>query len=282
MEKIGILVDSTSLTRTELGNYPFVKVVSLYVSIDGEHRKEVEITPEEMTEYLHKSKHLGTSQPSPGDFMEKYEEFHKEGYTNVLVVTLSDRLSGTYQSAMVAKTMADWEMDISIHAPHVASFGVANGVCVLAEMVEKGAAFEDVLKKYYSLFEQAAVMFTLSDLIHLFHGGRLNRIQALIGTVLRIKPIVEMVDGKLQLTRKERSNAACFEYFVGKAEAYYKKFTNVFFDIIHLNRPEWAEKMKTYISEHCPKAKIHVTDYVSPVFYVHLGDKGFGLAIAAD
>ncbi|HOP57264.1 MAG TPA: DegV family protein [Bacillota bacterium] len=282
MEKIGILIDSTSLTRAELKEYPFIKIVSLYVTLDGTSRKEEDITTEEMIEQLHKAKHITTSQPAPGEFLEKYEEFHNEGYTNVLVVTISDKLSGTYQSAMIAKTMIDFEMDISIHAPQLASFGVANGVALLAEMVAEGASFEEVQKRYYTIFKNGAVMFTLGNLMNLFRGGRLNRIQALLGTVLRIKPIVEMVEGKLQLTKKERTNLACFEYFMNKADEYCQKFKKVYFDIIHLNRPEWAEKIRLYISGKYPAAGIHMTDYVSPVFFAHLGDQGFGLAVAAE
>lgn len=282
MEKIGILIDSTTLTRTDFKDYPFIKVASLAVTIDGESHLETELSTEAMIHHLHTAKKMTTSQPSPGDYLTLYQEFFNEGYTHVLVVTLSEKISGTYQSALIAKTMVDFPLEISIHSPQVASFGIANGLPMLLAMVIDKKPFADIVERYYQLFQDATVMFTLSDLMHLFRGGRLSRVQALLGTVLRIKPIVEMIDGKLQLTRKERTNLACYEYFMNVIKDYNEKYDKVYLDIIQLNRQEWAEKMKTEVMEKYPKTQIHMTEYVSPVFFVHLGDQGFGLAIVAE
>jgi DegV family protein with EDD domain len=125
-------------------------------------------------------------------------------------------------------------------------------------------------------------MFTLADLMNLFRGGRLNRIVALIGTVLRIKPIIEMIDGKLQLTKKERTNAACLDYFLQSVREYRSLHPHVAVDVIHLNREEWGEKLVAAIAEEFPDIDIHITRTLSPVFYIHLGDKGFGIAMIGE
>ncbi len=282
MEKIGLLLDSTTLTRGDIIKYPFVKIAPLVVNIDGVIFSELELSTEDMTHYLHNAKKMTTSQPSPGEFLRIYEEYYKEGYTHILVITLSEKISGTFQSAMIAKTMIEFPLEISIHSPKIASFGVANGIPILAKMIEKNQLFDKLVDRYHILYKDASVMFTLSDLMHLFRGGRLSRVQALLGTVLRIKPIVEMIDGKLQLTKKERTNIACYDYFMGVIDNYAQKYEKVYLDIIQLNRPEWAEKMKKEIETKYPKMKIHLTDYVSPVFFVHLGDQGFGIAVLAE
>ncbi len=280
MEKIGILLDSTTLTRENIGACPFVKVAPLNVTIDGIGYSEFELTTEAMLKHLRTAKKMTTSQPSPGEFLNLYKQFLDEGYTHVLVITLSEKISGTFQSALIAKSMVEFPLEISVHAPRVASFGVANGVAVLIDMVKEGIGFDALLKNYYAIFTDSQVMFTLANLMHLFHGGRLSRIQALLGTVLRIKPIVEMIDGKLQLTKKERTNIACYEYFLQAVDDYVKKHEKTYLDIIHLNRLEWAEKLKEEVLRRYPDVKIHITDYVSPVFFVHLGDQGFGIALA--
>jgi len=282
MEKIGLLVDSTTFTREDLRQYPFIKAAPLGVTIDGIHYSEFELTTEAMLEHLHTAKKMTTSQPSPGEFFVLYEEFYKQGYTNILVITLSEKISGTFQAAMIAKTMVEFPLDISIHAPKLASFGVALGIPVLAEMIVAGASFAEVTEHYYSLYANGTVMFTLANLMHLFRGGRLSRVQALLGTVLKIKPVVEMIDGKLELTRKERTNLACFDYFMGVIDKYVGEYRKIYLDIIHLNRIEWAEKLKTAVAEKYPDISIHMTEYVSPVFFVHLGDAGFGIAILAE
>ncbi|MFA5466903.1 MAG: DegV family protein, partial [Candidatus Izemoplasmatales bacterium] len=128
MEKIGLMIDSTTLTRTNLLDYGFIKVAQLNVTVDGVQYKENELTTEIMQENLRTGKKMITSQPSPGEILEIYNQFFDEGYTNVLVVTLSEKISGTFQSALIAKTMFDKPMELSVHAPQVASFGVANSV----------------------------------------------------------------------------------------------------------------------------------------------------------
>jgi len=280
MEKIGLLIDSTTLTRSSLLDYDFIKVAQLNVMIDGKQFKEKDLSTETMFEYLHSGKRMTTSQPSPGEILELYNAFFAEGYTNVLVVTLSEKISGTFQSALIAKTLFDKPMELSVHAPKVASFGVANSVNVIAEAIKSGKPFAEVVDLYYRVFKNTDLLFTLSNLMHLFHGGRLSRIQALLGTVLRIKPIIKMIDGKLNLVKKERTYNACYEYFLDIIADYSEKYETVYLDIIHLNQEEWANKLKSEVESKYANIKIQMTDFVSPVFFAHLGDKGFGIAVA--
>jgi len=280
MSKIGLLVDSTTLTREDIVK-PYLKVASLGVTIDGTDYTEVELGHERMTEMLPHAKKMLSSQPAPGAFLECYKEFHEEGYDQVLVITLSEKLSGTFQSALLAKSMIDFDLDIFIQASTVASFGVALGIPLIEEKIESGASFEEVIALTQIVYENAQVTFTLQNLMHLFHGGRLNRVSALLGTVLRIKPIVEMLDGKLELTRKERTNNACFDFFMSKIEEAVAKFKEVYVDFIELNRKEFSDRFEEVVQTRFPNLKYHITRYVSPVFSVHLGDQGYGISIVA-
>lgn len=279
MKKVGLLIDSTSHTSKDLKAYDFIKTVQLKVDIDQKEYKESDLTKEQMLEYIENHMKMKTSQPAPTEFLDAYQAFYDEGYEHVLVVVLSDKISGTFQSAMLAKTMFESDLDISIHSPESASFGIANGLRILAKSIESTDRFDDVLKMYYKIFNHTHVSFTLENLKHLFIGGRLSRVSALIGTVLRIKPIVEIVDGKLKMVKKERTNAACLNFFMDKVDTYAKQYQKLYIDVIHLSMPKWADKLVNAIQEKYPNAAIHVTDYVSPVFYVHLGDKGFGISI---
>ncbi|MCF7924455.1 MAG: DegV family protein [Candidatus Izimaplasma sp.] len=281
MEKIGLLIDSTSLTTKELEKYDFIKKVYLKVSVDGENFLEKDLTKEQMLKNIENHAKMLTSQPSPGDFVEVLQEFEKEKYTHVIVIVLSEKISGTFQSALLAKKMIKSDLNVTVHSPNAASFGIANGLRLLSKDIENKMTYDDVLKRYYEIFKEPLIAFTLSNLKHLFKGGRLNRVQALIGTVLRIKPIVQMIDGKLEMVQKERTNIACQEFFLEKIDAYVKKYENVYLDIINLNMEKWGAKLKKAVEEKYPKVKIYTTDYVSPVFYVHLGDKGFGISVIA-
>lgn len=282
MEKIGLLIDSTTLTRDDIDTHDFVKVADLSVTIGGETYKESALTTDDMLGYINEGKKMKTSQPAPGDFLKIYEDFRREGYTHVLAVTLSEGISGTYQAAVIAKDMVDAPMTIEVRSPRVASFGVALGVTKLVTMIEAGASFSAVLERYESVFAHATVMFTLENLTHLFHGGRLSRISAFIGKVLRIKPIVVMDNGKLELRKKVRTHVKCFDYFMGAIETAVNEHDRVHVDVIHLSQETWAEKLREAIETRFPDVKIHMTDYVSPVFFAHLGDRGFGIALIAE
>jgi len=281
MEKIGLLIDSTTITRDDILENDFVKVAALGLSIDGEEYTEATLSKKQMAELLPHAKKMLTSQPAPGAFLELYQEFYNEGYTHVLVLTISEKLSGTFQSALIAKSMIDFSIDISIHSCTVASFGVALGIPLVVDMIKANTPFEKLNEETIRIYENSKVMFTLQDLMHLFKGGRLSKVSALIGTVLRIKPIVEMVDGKLELTKKERTNNGCFEYFMNQVDEHITKFTNVYVDFIQMNRPDWETKFVEVMKEKYPTIKYHLTRAVSPVFSVHLGDQGFGVSILA-
>jgi DegV family protein with EDD domain len=279
MEKIGLLIDTTSLTGEILRTYDFVKSVNLKVMVDDKEHLEKDLSKEDMENFIEEHKKMTTSQPSPQEFIDTFEAYEKEGYTHVLVVVLSEKLSGTFQAALLSKTMYEGDMTISIHSPQVASFGVANGLRVLAKDIKEGISFDALEKKYYQVFEHGYVSFTLSNLMHLFRGGRLSRVSALLGSVLRIKPIVEMIDGKLKMVKKERTNIACQDFFMAKIDEYAEKFEHVYLDIIHLNMEKWADNIKEAVEAKYDHVHIHMTNYVSPVFYVHLGNKGFGISL---
>jgi DegV family protein with EDD domain len=178
--------------------------------------------------------------------------------------------------------MIDFNLEVSVHSPESASFGLALGANKIIEMIEAGDKYDDIIARYYKLFEHPVISFTLGDLKHLFKGGRLNRIQAFIGTVLRIKPIVEMVDGKLELVKKERTNIACYDYFIDKIDKAVTKFKKVYLDIIDLNMAEWSQKLRDEVEKKYPNVEINMTKYVSPVFFVHLGNKGYGIALLTE
>lgn len=282
MEKIGLLLDSTTLTRKEIKQFPFVKVADLIVTIDGTSYEEKDIPTEVMIKHLHEGKKMSTSQPAPGRFLELYEQFYHEGYTSILVITLSDKISGTYQSAVLAKSMLDVPLNIEIMAARVASFGVAVGILPIAKRITEGKVFSEIVLAARTLYADAEVLFTLNDLMHLFRGGRLSKVSALIGTVLRIRPVIEMIEGKLQLTHKERTNTACMEYFMAKCDEQHKKHAKVYCDVVAINCEPWGKRMVEAIKERYPQTEVHLTEYISPVFFVHLGDTGFGLAMAAE
>ncbi len=282
MEKIGLLIDSTTITRKDFEKFDFIKVAQLKIQINDVSFSENEVSKESMEKNIDEGKHFLTSQPSPVEFLELYQEFFDEGYTQVITIVLSHGVSGTYQSAMIAKSMVDFDIEIDIHAPNAASYGLALGVRKIADMIAKGLSVDEITKRYHKLFKEPLVTFTLGSLKNLLKSGRLSRISAYVGKILRIKPVIEMVGGKLEVVRKERSSKACVNHFLSKIDYYTKKYKTVYLDIINIHMDEWGDKLLQIVKEKYKSVEIHLTDFVSPVFYSHLGNKGFGIAIVAE
>lgn len=282
MGKIGLLIDSTTYTRDDLLDYSFIKAAQLKVSVDDKTFDENELTKAEMMDYITDNKKLLTSQPSPAEFLDVFKQFYDEGYSHVFGVVLSSKISGTYQSALIAKSMIDFDLEVDVHSPGVASYGVALGVQKLAEMIKEGKSYKEVEDRYYKLYKEPLVKFTLGDLMNLFRGGRLSRVQAFLGKVLRVKPIIKMIEGKLELVKKERTTVACINNFMAEIDEYVQNYKKVYLDIINIDMDETVIKLQNMVKEKYKEVEIHMTDYLSPVFYSHLGKKGFGIAIVAE
>ncbi len=282
MEKIGLLLDSTTLTRDDFNKFDFIKVAQLKVQIEEKTFSENELSKEDMEAYIEAGTRFLTSQPSPAEFLELYQQYFDEGYTHVLTIVISHRVSGTYQSAMIAKSMVDFDIEIDVHSPLVASYGVALGTFMLAEMIQAGKKYSEVVERYQTLYIEPLVTFTLGDLKNLMRGGRLNKVQAFMGKLLRIKPIIEMIDGKLELVQKERTNLACIEHFLVKIDYYFNKYKKVYLDVVNIHMDDNVDKLLQMIKEKYKGIQIHMTNFLSPVFYSHLGSVGFGIGILAE
>ena len=282
MEKIGLLIDSTTLTRDEFSTYDFVKVAQLKVEIGDITYSENELSKADMEKYIEAGTRFLTSQPSPAEFLELYQQYFDEGYTHVMTIVISHRISGTYQSAMIAKSMVDFQIEIDVHSPLVASYGVALGANKIAEMIKSGSSYLEITEKYQQLFAEPLVIFTLGHLKNLARGGRLSKVQALVGNILRIKPIIEMIDGKLELVKKERTNIACIQHFMEKIDYYANKYKKLYLDVVNIHMDEAVNKLVESIKTKYNNLEIHMTNYLSPVFYSHLGNIGFGIGILTE
>ncbi|MDP3130574.1 MAG: hypothetical protein Q8N15_04460, partial [Bacillota bacterium] len=86
----------------------------------------------------------------------------------------------------------------------------------------------------------------------------------------------------LQLTKKERTNIACYEYFLQSVRAYRVLHRNVSVDVIAINRADWGDRLVEAIGRENPDIRIHLTQTLSPVFFIHLGDQGFGIAMTGE
>ena len=191
---------------------------------------------------------------------------------------LSKNISGTYQSALLAKNMLDDPDKVHLFDTMLAAYGTAMIAVELVEMVAAGKSKDEIITRITNIIEHSGQMFTVENLFSLVKGGRLSVTKAAIGTVLRVKPIVQVVNGKLELVKSERTYKKIFQYFLDAIQKDMEGKSSVTFYVTSQHSLEVATQVKDFLLEHYPGSKLTFTEYLGPVFSIHVGKKGFGIS----
>jgi len=282
MERIGLIIDSTVYLSAEEIEKHDVRVVSLNV-LEGEKvYLETAITPEFVFERMDGGNRLTTSQPTPGAFQKAYEDMFAKGYEKIAVITISKELSGTFQSALTAKEGIDNPDAVHVFDTQNAGFGNELLATEFLRLRARGDDFATLVRNMEHIIQRAHLIFTVENLYFLQKGGRLSRTQAFLGTVLRIKPLIRLVEGKLKLVHKERTFKKLYDYILNiiKKDAEGKKTLHV--RLVNRNSRESVDILKERLEELFDDIKLTTTDYIGPVFSIHIGKKGFGITWYAE
>jgi len=198
-----IIIDSTVDTKPWVREQCKVVPLSIFFG-DQEYVDGVTIDHKSFYEKLVETDVLPTtSQAPPEAFSRAYEEITQAGQ-QVVVLTVSSKLSGTYQSAVIAA------MDYPGQIFTVDSKTVAIGAGILAElaviMAQRGASAEEISRKLMEERENVRVVAMLDTLDYLKRGGRISKTVAFAGSMLSIKPVVSLVDGEIAILGKARGS----------------------------------------------------------------------------
>ncbi len=219
--KIQIILDSTADLAARFQG--MTEVIPLTVSFgDQEYIDGVTLTRDEFYTKLEEGKVLPkTSQPSPSVFEEVFEKLREQGKQGI-VITVSSKLSGTYQSACIA---AQDYPEIRV----VDSLNVTIGAGILAEYaldrVQKGATLEELEAELLKKREEICLVAMLDTLEYLMKGGRLSKTAAIAGGVLNIKPVITIKDGEVKVLGKARGVKKANNLLVEQVQAHGADFS---------------------------------------------------------
>jgi DegV family protein with EDD domain len=206
MARIQIVTDSACDLPKEIIRSAGIEIAPLPVTFGEQTYKDmVDIDREQFYSMLVKSSTLPqTSQPTPQDYLEIYRRSLDQN-DEILVIALSSGLSGTYESATLAKGMLEEEQQKRITIFDSMAASVGQGLIAL-EAHQRAKAGEDraaILKTLENLRTRTASIFTLDTLSYLEKGGRIGKVQAMMGTVLNVKPILQL-DSMGRIVQKEK------------------------------------------------------------------------------
>jgi DegV family protein with EDD domain len=273
---VKIITDSLSDITADLAKKLDVSVVPVYVRFGEEIFKDrVEITTEQFYHRLvHGNIFPTTTQPSPGDFLEVYQKVAKET-NDILVLTLSSKLSGTYQSAVQAKNLYTGKARIEVIDTYTVVMGLGLIVIKIANLAKKGVKIEELMEIVHKAIPLSHSVMFFDTLKYLAKGGRIGRAQGLLGSMLSVKPILTIKDGEVSPLTRVRSRTAGLDYLYRLVDSYPKIEALA---VEHATTPEEADKFIEQLDAIYPKDKIYKST-VSPVIGTYVGPHVISVSI---
>lgn len=205
-EKIKIITDSTCDIPKDVAEKYDIEIIPQIINVDGQSYLDgVEITLPKLLEKMESSSEFPkTGQINPHRFTEIYEGYIKEGY-KVVSIHISSKMSGTYQSALVAKDLLETEDVFVVDSQAVCG---ALGVLALKAAIlrDKGLTAEEIFNEILKSKEKVRSMTCFQSLTNLVKGGRLSKTAGAIGSFLGIKLLLTIKDGEMTVLEKIRGN----------------------------------------------------------------------------
>jgi DegV family protein with EDD domain len=281
MNKVIVVTDSTATIPAQLLNGHQIQVLPLQVIWDHKVLKDgIDIQPKEFYERLAKAKTMpSTSQATPEEFKASYSTLLDQGF-DILSIHISSKLSGTLESAIQAKKAfpgARIELVDSLSTSMALGFQVLSA----ARMASIGAGISEVKAVAEKALTHTGVFFALNTLEFLHRGGRIGGAAAFMGTMLNLKPLLELRDGRIEAVERVRTFNKTVDRLLDLVEARLDKDKGpIRLAAIHANDQEKADELLDRAIKRFSNTVVTdaVTTSVSPVLGTHTGPGALGLA----
>lgn len=272
MPRVHVVTDTGSDLPASVRAKYNIHLVPLSIQFGEEiYLDTFELSSEQFYHHLAESSALpSTCQPSPADFVKCYEQISQPG-DHIVSVHLSSKLSGTYQSAVLASTMVE-KQSIHIIDTKSASIGIGMVAVAVAEALENGASVEEALAVGERVMEELQVYFVVDTLEYLRRNGRIGAAAAMVGSLLNIKPVLTLANGIVTPFDKVRGKARAINRICDLFAEYVKARPNqkIRAALVHANCQDEAEQIAEKL-----KAEFGIEDMlfglIGPTVGVHVG-----------
>lgn len=278
---IAVITDSTAYIPDELLEKYDIHVIPLNVNWSGKsYHDNVDISPEEFYERLQNDPELPTtSQPSAGEFQAFFQKL-SENYAGVVAVLISSDLSGTIASALAAKDLVG-DFPVEVVDSRLTTMALGFLALKAAEVAQQGGSIQEVADAARSLAGKVRVLFVVDTLEYLHKGGRIGGAKKLLGSLLAMKPILEIVDGKIESLASVRTKKKSIQTMVSLLQEDAAGKQNLHVSIFHGVAEEDAQAIKESVSGSLQPAMV-VMSKLSPALGVHTGPGTVGIAYYFD
>ncbi len=276
-EKIGIVVCGNSGVDYMKLDYP-VRLIRSTLNLGGkEYEDYVDIQAKEFYDIINANPDIdvSTSQTSTGKIASVYEEMKDEGYTDIIAVVISSKLSGTYQGAILAKDMVPG-INVYVIDSRSVSYGEAYLVLEAIKMIKKGSKTREIIDKLEKIRDNIYIYVLVDTLKFLVKNGRLSATSGFLGTLLKIKPLLHVQrDGSLVPFEKIRTTSKAQSRLVEVIQSDIEG-KNVVMFIAYTNNEEKAKEIKQQIQSVRPDVTVEIVP-LTPVVGAHAGPGTLGV-----
>ncbi len=277
---VEIITDTSSLYSPEEGRKLGFDVMCLNVYVDGKsYREYTDISTADFLELVKQGHLPSSSQPAIGAVMELYEAYADE---EVVVISMADGLSGTYQSALGAKDGLDNSTNIHVINSRTLCGPHRYLVDVAVQMAKEGCSASEIINQLMILMDTTRSFLLPQDFDFLKRGGRLTPLAAKLGGLLKIQPVMTQTEDGMRL---EKFSVA--RTFMGGVQNVLKVFSQETHPeacrlyITHAGVPAQAQKVQDLFLKHYPDLHIEVLE-LSPVFITQGGPGCLAIQWIAD
>jgi DegV family protein with EDD domain len=275
--KTAIVVDSTAYIPEDLVKKHDLHVIPLNVNWDGESLKDnVDITPDQFYLRLQNSKTMpSTSQPSAGEFLELFQQL-AESYDSILTLVISGELSGTLASATAARDMMPEDFPIEIIDTRSTAMGLGFITLAAARVLENGATMAEAAAVARKIIPETRIYFVVDTLEFLHRGGRIGGAKRFIGSMLSIKPLLHLVDGRIESHSSVRTKKKAIKAMIDHVTTELQGRKNIHITAISAMADAEAAQIRDEIKARINPEEIWIAP-LSPVIGTHVGPGAVGL-----
>ncbi len=278
--KIALVIDSTCDLPAEVFQTMPVKYVPIWLYFgDQGYVDRITITAEEFFEKLRtSSEHPTTSQPSSADFVRVFSELLPR-YEQIICLTLSKDVSGTYQAAVQAKRIVNCA---DIHIIDSGNVSVGFGLIALEalKVIAVNPDLDEILTKINYAIGKIRFYIYIETITYLIRGGRIGKVKGLAAKILNLRPVLSYANGTVKVVKKVKGIGQGLEEIMKRLRENLTDADSVRLAITHSDAPEYARRLQQTIREEFEIDAEFIVP-TSPALGVHAGPGALGVAIIA-
>ncbi len=273
---VKIVTDSSADLPDKLAQEMGISVIPLYVRFGEEvYRDRVDISEDEFYERLtHDPVHPVTIQPGPQDFLELYQKLSPDA-DGIVSIHISGKLSGTCNSALMARDMMETGCPIEVIDSQALTGGLGLIAIAAAQMAEAGESMDKIVEAVKETITKVHFLALFDTLKYLLLGGRIGKAKALLGSILNVKPVLTLKDGEVVPAGQARTRAKGIDRLVD-----FVRDAGSIQDlvVVYSTTPDEARALAERLGSIFDKDKIRMAR-LGPVLGVHMGPRVLIVAI---